>query len=60
VDEVSSVTASGVEHAHAGTDVPAQYLVEDVDINLPELFLNGQSHRCTFSIDQTLTFMYSR
>ncbi len=49
VNEVSSITASGIEHAHAGCDISAQNLVEDIDIDLPELFLNGQSHADTFS-----------
>src|ERR1035438_2261263 len=31
MDEVSSVAATGVEHAHGGGDVAAQDLIEDVD-----------------------------
>jgi hypothetical protein len=41
MDEVSSVAATGVEHSHGGGDVAAQDLIEDVDIDLSELFLNG-------------------
>jgi len=44
MDEIASVAAAGIEHAHAGGDVSAQDLVEDVNINLSELFLNGQGH----------------
>ena len=42
MDEVAAVTASGVKHAHAGLDVPAQDLIEYVDVDLAELFLNVQ------------------
>ena len=45
--QVSPVPASGVEHAHAGRDVSSQDLIEHVNINLPELFLNGQRHFAT-------------
>jgi hypothetical protein len=42
--QVSSVPASRVEHAHTRRDVPAQNLVEHIDIDLPELLLNRQRH----------------
>jgi hypothetical protein len=41
VDEIPPIAASGVEHDHAGGNVPAQDLIEDVNIDLAELFLNG-------------------
>jgi hypothetical protein len=41
VNEVSSITASGIEYAHTGRNVSTQNLVEDIDIDLPELFLHG-------------------
>src|SRR5580658_3651129 len=41
VNEVPSVAASGVEHAHARGDVSAQNLIEDVNIDLAELLLDG-------------------
>jgi hypothetical protein len=44
MDEVSAVAAAGVEDAHAGCDVAAQDLVEDVDVDLAELLL--QVHCC--------------
>jgi hypothetical protein len=50
VDQVPAVTASGVEHAHARSNVPAQNLVENIDIDLPELLLDAQGHYGTFSI----------
>jgi hypothetical protein len=55
VNEIASISASSVEHAHAGADVPAQYLIEDINIDLPKLFLHGQSHSDTFSVDRDLT-----
>jgi hypothetical protein len=39
--EVSSIAAPGIEDTHAGRDVSAEDLVEDVNINLAELFLNA-------------------
>ncbi len=44
INEISPITASGIEHAHARRDIPAKYLIENVDIDLPELFLNTESH----------------
>ena len=52
VDQVAPVAASGIEHAHAGRNVPAQNLIEDIDIDLAELLLNVQGHNDTFSIDR--------
>ena len=39
IDKIASVTASGIQHAHARGDASAQQLVEDVDVNLSELVL---------------------
>ena len=50
VDQISSVTASGVEHAHAGGDVSPQNLIEDVNIDLPELLLYAQGHTAPFLV----------
>lgn len=44
IDEVASVAAAGVEDAQAGGDVAAEDLVEDVDIDLAELFLSVERH----------------
>src|ERR1035438_4452479 len=44
VNEVSSVAAPCVEHAHTSGDVTAQNLIENVDIDLPELLLHGHRH----------------
>ena len=41
VDEVTPVSASGIENNHAGENVSAQDLIKDVDIDLAELVLNG-------------------
>jgi len=40
VDEVAAVAASGVDDGHAGLDVAAEDLIEEVDIDLAELFLD--------------------
>jgi hypothetical protein len=50
VDEVSPVTASRVEDAHSGCNVSPQNLVEDINIDLPELLLYAQGHGGTFSV----------
>jgi hypothetical protein len=47
MNEVSSIAAPCIEHAHAGADIAAQDLVEHVDINLAELFLHAQCHAAT-------------
>jgi hypothetical protein len=39
--QISPVPASSVENAHIRRDVPAQNLIEYVDINLPKLLLNA-------------------
>jgi len=44
VDEIASGTAAGIEDTHAGHDVAAQDLVEEVDVDLAELLLEG-GHR---------------
>ncbi len=44
MDQVSSVPASGIEHAHAGCDVSTQNLIEDVNIDLSKLLLYGERH----------------
>jgi hypothetical protein len=39
VDEVSSVAAACVEDTHSRSDVSSQDLIEDIDVDLPELLL---------------------
>jgi hypothetical protein len=39
VDEIATIAASGVENTHARRDAAFQQLVEEVDVNLPELLL---------------------
>jgi hypothetical protein len=41
VDEIAAGTASGVEDSHAGHDVAAKELVEEVDVDLAELLVEG-------------------
>src|SRR5690606_38372066 len=42
VDDVSTFAASGVEDAHSGRDAAFQKLVEEIDIDLAELFLERE------------------
>jgi hypothetical protein len=44
VDEIAPRAASGVEDSHAGHDVVAKDLIEEVDVDLAELLLEG-GHR---------------
>lgn len=39
--EISSISAAGIENPHVRGDVSSQDLIEDVNIDLPELFLNA-------------------
>ena len=39
IDEVSSAAARRIQHAHARADAPAKQLIEQVDVDLPELAL---------------------
>lgn len=41
VDEIAASSAAGVEDPHAGGDVAAEELVEEVDVDLTELLLEG-------------------
>ena len=42
VDEIAAVAAAGIQDAHGGGDVAAQDLVEDVDVDLAEFFLQSE------------------
>jgi hypothetical protein len=44
MNEVAAVAASGVEDGHAGFDVAAQDLIEEVNVDLAELLLKGHGH----------------
>ena len=39
VDEIATGAAAGVEDTHAGVDVAAEELVEEVDVDVAELLL---------------------
>jgi hypothetical protein len=41
VDEIAAPAAASVEYAHAGGDIAAEELVEEVDIDLAELLLES-------------------
>ena len=47
MNKVAAEAAACIENAHAGLYVAAQNLIEDVDIDLSELFLNSQVHYAT-------------
>jgi hypothetical protein len=46
IDEVASRTAAGVQDTHAGVDVAAEQLVEEIDIDVAKLFLEGEHGSC--------------
>jgi hypothetical protein len=48
MNQVSPVSASGVEHTRILADISAQDLIEDVNIDLAELFLYAQCHDYPF------------
>ena len=56
VNEVSAVSAPGVEYAHALVDISAQDLIEHVDIDLAELFLNIQRCASNFGYSTVTDF----
>jgi hypothetical protein len=39
--QVTSVPTAGIEYTHTRCDIPAQDLIEHVDVNLPKLFLDA-------------------
>jgi len=51
--KISPVPASSVEHTHARGDISSQYLIEDVDIDLPKLLLNIECHAVTLPVVDT-------
>jgi hypothetical protein len=60
MDQVASVTASGVDDAHGSGNISAQNLIEYIDVDLPKLLLDAQSHtdpvpvHCGVSRENTL------
>jgi hypothetical protein len=45
MDQVAPVPTSGIQHPHTRGDVPAQDLIEHVDINLSKLLLDAEHQR---------------
>jgi hypothetical protein len=64
MNKISAVAASGVEHPHARRNVSAQNLVENINIDLSELFLYAQGHSGTFfyllGSGKTICFRFER
>ncbi len=56
VHKVSAVAAPGVEHARVLFDIPAQDLIEDINIDLAELFLNIQRRVSIFGYSTVTDF----
>ncbi len=56
VNEIPAISAPGVKHAHALVDVSAQDLIEDVNIDLAELFLYIQRRVSTFGYSTVTDF----
>ena len=50
IDEVSTVAAPSVENAHAGRDIATQDLIENIDVNFPEQFLDIGFHSSTIAM----------
>lgn len=48
MDEVATVAAAGIENAHGGGEIAAQDLIEDVDIDGAELFLEVEGQEKPF------------
>jgi hypothetical protein len=44
VNQISTVSAACVDNAHAGRDVAAQDLIENVNVDLAEEFLDVRCH----------------
>src|SRR5271163_571890 len=40
IDQIASISASGIQHAHFVGNVPTEDLIEDIDVNLSKLLLN--------------------
>src|SRR5271165_7551365 len=43
--QIAPVPTSSIEHTHTWRDIPAQNLIEHVDINLPKLLLDAEHQR---------------
>jgi hypothetical protein len=48
--EVTPIPASGIKNTHSWRNVSAQDLVEDIDVNLPELVLDIERHFATILV----------
>jgi hypothetical protein len=58
VDEIAAGTAARVENSHAGHDVAAQELIEEIDVDRAELLLEG-GHRFKRMIQDGRSNIYS-
>jgi hypothetical protein len=50
VNEIAAVAAAGVEHAQVGSDVTAEELIEEVDVDLAELVLEVEGQGRSFGV----------
>jgi hypothetical protein len=44
IHEIAAVSAPGIEHAHFIGNISSENLIEDIDVDLSELFLNVHGH----------------
>jgi hypothetical protein len=58
VNEIPAISAPGVEYAHALVDISAEDLIEYINIDLAELFLNIQ--RCASTFDYSTVTDFAR
>jgi len=42
MDEIAPIPTAGIQHLHTRRNIPAQDLIEHVNVDLPELLLNVQ------------------
>lgn len=53
IRQVSSLSASRIQDAHVRAQMPAQDLVEEVDIDVAELFFQAERHSVMFAYPHT-------
>jgi hypothetical protein len=59
IDEIAAGAAAGIEDTHAGDDVAAEEMVEEIDVDEAELFLQI-GHRATASYGRELEYRSGR
>src|SRR5450631_1034652 len=55
MNQVTSISAAGIEDAHSCCDISSQNLIEYININLSELFLHTKRHKATSLVSSSFT-----